>query len=46
MIIKLDHKGVKNFCNIAKKFINSKIIYTSSGAVYGSKKKSILELKK
>lgn len=37
---KLDHKGVKNFYNIAKKnFVNSKIIYTSSGAVYGKQKK-------
>ena len=43
---KLDHKGVKNFYNIAKQnFVNSKIIYTSSGAVYGKQKKINLELR-
>ena len=43
---KLDHKGVKNFYNIAKQnFVNSKIIYTSSGAVYGKQKKTNLRVK-
>ena len=43
---KLDQKGVKNFYNIAKQnFRNSKIIYTSSGAVYGKQKKNNLKVK-
>ena len=40
MIIK-----VKNFYSIAKKTLKFKIIYTSSGAVYGKQKKINLDLK-
>jgi dTDP-glucose 4,6-dehydratase len=33
---KNDHKAVKNYLNLAKKYhLKSKILYTSSGAVYG-----------
>ena len=43
---KLDHRGVINFYNIAKQsYRNSKIIYTSSGAVYGKQKKTNLRVK-
>jgi dTDP-glucose 4,6-dehydratase len=39
---KNDHKAVKNYINLAKKYhLNSKILYISSGAVYGEQPESI-----
>jgi dTDP-glucose 4,6-dehydratase len=39
---KNDHKAVKNYINLAKKYhLNSKILYISSGAVYGKQPESI-----
>lgn len=38
-------KGVSNFCKLAKKFLNgSKILYVSSGAVYGQQPDHVLSL--
>jgi len=39
---KNDHKAVKNYLSIAKKnHLNSKVLYISSGAIYGKQPKSI-----
>ena len=41
-----DHEAVKNYLNLAKKFhLNSKILYISSGAIYGKQPKSVSRLK-
>jgi len=43
---KNDHKAVKNYLNLAKKYhLNSKILYISSGAIYGKQPKSIKKFK-
>jgi dTDP-glucose 4,6-dehydratase len=43
---KNDHKAVKNYLNLAKKYhLKSKILYTSSGAVYGQQPKIIKKIK-
>ena len=43
---KNDHKAVKNYLNLAKKYhLKSKILYTSSGAVYGQQPKIIKRIK-
>ena len=37
-----DYKAVKNYLNLAKKYhLNSKILYISSGAIYGKQPKSL-----
>ena len=44
--LKEDDKGVKNYFKLAKKYhVNSNIVYTSSGAVYGKQPKKILRIK-
>jgi dTDP-glucose 4,6-dehydratase len=41
-----DHKAVKNYLNLAKKYhLKSKILYISSGAVYGEQPNSTLEFR-
>lgn len=43
---KNDHEAVKNYLNLAKKFhLNTKILYISSGAIYGKQPKSVARLK-
>ena len=43
---KEDCRGVKNYSKLAKKYhVNSNIVYTSSGAVYGKQSKKISRIK-
>ena len=43
---KNDHKAVKNYLNLAKKYhLNSKVLYISSGAVYGKQLETTKEFK-
>ncbi len=43
---KEDYRGIKNYSKLAKKYhVNSNIVYTSSGAVYGKQSKKISRIK-